>query len=99
MRPIPQKLRKQLSEDPFMEACCYPGCACKEVEWHHSVIYARKQVNEKWAILPLCHEHHNSKEGRDWAELLAITLMTEEDRIMYSKRDWLQRAKYLKLNI
>ena len=79
-----------------MSECCYPGCGSREVEYHHAVIYGGRQLNERWAILPLCHEHHGSKEGRDWAELLAITRMTWEDREKYPKYDWLQRAKYLK---
>ena len=95
MRAIPPKQRKEINDNDWYRECKYPGCASKQVEIHHCCQYSGRQIAELWNYVPLCHEHHSSKEGRDWAELLAITRMTEEDRMKYNKRDWLQRAKYL----
>lgn len=60
MTPIPPKLRKEMSEDPFYKQCCLAhlgGCAGR-IEWHHSLIFRGRQVQEKFCILPACHEHH-----------------------------------------
>lgn len=57
MTPIPTKLRKQMSEDPWYTRCCRCGDP-RRVEWHHTIIYASKQVQEAWAIVPACEDCH-----------------------------------------
>lgn len=76
MRPIPQKLREQMANDPFMKVCClnnYSNCD-GHIEWHHNIIVAGRQLNADWAILPLCKYHHddmnsNIKERLNWIML------------------------------
>lgn len=69
MRPIPLKLRREISEDPFMQNCIYeegiegnenaPNNDCNgRIEWEHAWNYAGKQINEHWAIVPCCTEHN-----------------------------------------
>lgn len=62
MRPIPTKLRNEIAQDPSYKRCAlsgYSGCSGR-IEWHHHIIYAGKQLNEKWAIIGLCKGHHRN---------------------------------------
>lgn len=91
MRPIPTKLREEMANDPFYKVCCY--CASQPVEWHHVFIYAGKQINEKWAIVPACKKHHDLVQSdsniRKFFELTSLSRATKEDFAKYPKRDWL----------
>lgn len=60
MRPIPKKLRHEMSSDPYYERCClrYESPCKGYTEWHHHLLYEGRQVNEKFCILPLCQKHH-----------------------------------------
>ncbi len=60
MTPIPPKLRAEMAEDPWYKKCCLAelGDCGGRIEWHHVIIYAGKQLQEKWAIVPACHDHH-----------------------------------------
>jgi hypothetical protein len=79
MRPIPQALRRQLAEDPFMSRCCITGSVAEKIDWHHNLIFAGRQVNEAWAILPLARSIHDRvfspeiKERCDWIMLNRAT--------------------------
>lgn len=61
MTKIPPALREEMSNDPFYKKCClsYHGNCNGRIEWHHSLIYGGKQVQAKFAILPVCHYHHD----------------------------------------
>lgn len=87
MRPIPQKLRAQLAADPFMARCVW-GCSGKP-EWEHVFVYGGRQVNERWAIIPLCYFHHRGG-GLDKRlnELVALLRATPEELSLYPKKDW-----------
>ena len=102
MRPIPPALRKQLAASQFMQQCCFKGCGHKEVEWNHALFYAGQQINEWYAIVPLCDYHHRGNNGtiwqdvRDYCERLAIEQGLEHLQIHYPKSNWKQRYDYLK---
>lgn len=72
---MPPALRDELSLDPFYEKCCITGARAAEtkVEWHHNFIYAGRQVQERWCILPLAQQIHadivQHKERCDWIML------------------------------
>lgn len=74
MRPIPPKLREHLSELPRMKECARrheQGCRGR-IEWHHAIKYQGRQLNEAWAIIGLCHRHHegdlkNDENSRHYA--------------------------------
>lgn len=87
-KPIPRKMREELAEDLFMQRCCMsPYGACSgRIEWHHALIFAGKRVNEKWCILPVCHQHH-ALESRYRGTLMRIMVSraTEEELRPYSK--------------
>jgi len=42
MMPIPSKLRKELSEDPYYSVCARLGSDCQgRITWEHSYIYKK----------------------------------------------------------
>lgn len=90
MRPIPPALRKKMSEDEYYTRCARANSACSgRLTWEHAWIYASKQINAVWAIIPLCWYHHLGA-GLDKKENQRISLAraTDEDLAEYPKRDW-----------
>ena len=91
MRKIPPELIIELSNDPFYKKCCldnfvYP-CSGK-IEFHHNLIYAGKQVNEKFCILPVCKMHHDIEKHTIIKEKLNWIMWgraTDEQILRYSK--------------
>lgn len=86
MRPIPQKLRKELAQDLFMQTCVFMVNCEGKVEWHHAIIYAGKQVNERWAILPVCEYHHRGPGfDAEYLRQIAYGRATPGDLAKYPK--------------
>lgn len=99
MRPIPQKLRKQISEDPFYKKCCITGSL--NVSLEHCWVYSGKQINELWAIVPLdrkLNTSHPSKEIKEKCRLISLKRATKKDLAKYPKKNWQQELKYLQDN-
>ena len=92
MRAIPIKLRKEMSEDEYYDNCCMQGdldCV-GHIEWHHGLIYAGRQVNRKFAILPLCQKHHRDIDNRDQKikiNRIMLNRATEEELMEFSKSE------------
>lgn len=89
MRPIPIKLRQEMSEDPFMHSCClskYGEDCSGKIEWHHNLQFAGRQQNVKFAILGLCKFHHDKiayfKEKVDW---VMVNRASDDELRSYSK--------------
>lgn len=60
MRKIPEKLKKEILADPYYKVCARKNDDCDgRITWEHAIIYAGRQLNEKWAIIPLCTYHHS----------------------------------------
>lgn len=97
MRPIPPKLRKQLAEDNYYWKCARENAVCEgRITWEHAWIYSGKQINEVWAIIPLCHYHHQGKGlDKDKNRYLALRRASESDLAKYPRRDWKQELKHL----
>lgn len=99
MRKIPEKLKQEMASDPFYETCClsYLGGCIGRIEWHHNLIFAGKQINEKFTILPLCTYHHNVEKRFDIKpklNQLMVDRATEEELEKYSKViDWKKYKK------
>lgn len=96
MRKIPPALREEMSNDPFYKKCCLGGDG--KIEWHHNLIYAGRQVNEKWCILPLSEGLHRIADRKDIKEQLdtiMINRATPEDLAKYPKVNWEQKKKWL----
>ena len=102
MRPIPKKLREELSNDPFMNKCVYTGDT-KDVSWEHCWIYAGRQINERWAIVPLrgdLNDSHPPTEVKEKCQLISLQRakeLGEWDNLKkkYPRHDWEQKLKYL----
>lgn len=102
MRPIPPKLREEIANDPFMRKCIYSdigkGHECRgRVEWEHAWTYAGKQINEAWAIVPVCTYHHRGDGlDKDYNRFRAITRADIDDlEKRMPKTNWRQMRKYL----
>jgi hypothetical protein len=91
MRPIPPKLKAELAADPYYKICARwkeGGCEGR-ITWEHAFTYAGKQINERWAIIPLCWHHHLGP-GLNKAknQQIALARATPEDLAKYPKVDW-----------
>lgn len=93
MRKIPEKLKKEILSDPDYKTCTRKDHDCDgRITWEHAIIYAGKQLNEKWAIIPLCAYHHSvdfhqdgdglNKEINVW---IALNRATDFELSMISK--------------
>lgn len=95
MNNIPAKLRKELATDPEYSVCALKGIhsSCDgRITWEHALTYSHKQIQERWAIVPLCEKHHAVgmyldagtliKERNVW---IALNRATDEELIAVSK--------------
>lgn len=94
---MPLKLRDELSNDPYYRRCCVSGSNSEKIDFHHNLIFAGRQVNEKWCILPLAKSIHDNiarnKEVCDW---IMLNRGTDEELERYSKAvDLLRRREVL----
>jgi hypothetical protein len=87
MRPIPEKLKKEMSEDAFMKRCARESIDCNgRITWEHAFTYAGRQINEKWAIIPLCVYHHLGKGlNKEKNRIIAIQRASPMDLAKYPK--------------
>jgi hypothetical protein len=95
MRPIPHDIRAALAADPFMERCIFrlpgaPATPCAgRIEWEHAVVYAGRQVNETWAIVPCCTAHHRGRFLRKRFNLYVAILRADPARLArYPRTPW-----------
>lgn len=91
MNCIPPKLKAEMAADPFYLRCCVTGefgTRYDPIEWHHNLIYGGKQVQEKFAILPLKRSLH--------AQANAKTLRDRLNWVMLSRATWGQLQQYSK---
>ena len=101
MRPISPKIKQELENDPRMKHCI--ACKSMEVEWDHALTYAGRQLDEPYAIQPLCTNCHRGNSGRKQpyakvvSELTAISMGLQDLQKRYPKTDWLQRKKTLEV--
>jgi hypothetical protein len=97
MRPIPKKLRDILNKDPFMAVCCLADSECDgRIEFDHAVEYRGRQVNEIWAIVPVCEHHHAGQQYKERRQLVALNRATVQELEAMSKTNWIQRRDYLR---
>jgi len=96
---IPPKLRQEMSDDPFYKVCCITGERNEKIEWHHNLIFAGRQVQEKECILPVTqavHKKARNVEMREKLDLVMLRRMSDVQLNYYSKAVNLhQRLKYL----
>ncbi len=90
MNNIPTKLRFELANDPFYKVCVITGLGTGKIEWHHNLIFAGRQVQEKFAILPLMdyiHEKARLSHVKDILDWIMLNRATTEELERYSKAE------------
>lgn len=86
MRPIPVKLKKEMEADPFYKKCCITGLTKCKIDWHHNFTWQGRQLNEKWAILPLAeHIHHQITKYKEKCDWIMLNRATDDELRQYSK--------------
>jgi hypothetical protein len=94
MRPIPDRLKQEMASDEYYSKCarCKDGHCSGRITWEHAIIHAGRQLNEKWAIIPLCEYHHGVNQFQDGGDLkkekniwIALNRATDQQLIKYSK--------------
>ncbi len=100
MRPISARVHRLIDASPYHKRCARAaggGCSGR-LTMEHALLFAGQQVDEAWAIVPLCWHHHLGP-GLDKRlnELLALRRATPEDLAKYPKARgrWEQLRKYL----
>lgn len=103
MNRLPRALRARLGKDPYMRVCAraWPlplrsaDVQCKgRITWEHALLYAGKQVQEPWAIIPLCEYHHLGPGLDKQINIrLALRRATPEDLARYPWNTWERQAK------
>lgn len=100
MRKIPTKLRNEIVTSKKNTCCAICGDK-NNIEWHHVWIYAGRQINEPWAIVGACKEHHErvTREPliKEQFEMISLLRATEHDLAKYPKKDWQQIKRYLEI--
>jgi protein involved in ribonucleotide reduction len=104
MRKIPLKLRSKLSKDPYYKKCCRgsEGSCDGRITWEHAFIYAGTQIQEGWAIVPLCEYHHAVGKYQDGGDLnkdlnqfIALSRALDEELKKFPRKDWTRIKAYL----
>jgi hypothetical protein len=80
-----------MDANPLYHMCIFhrmahgPGV---KIEWHHNLIFAGSQVNEEWAILPICvavHDKAREKHMKERLDWIMLNRAPEERLRYYSK--------------
>ena len=108
---IPQRLKEEMKADPYYQKCCLTGIKKKDgfkLDWHHAWEYSGRQIQEKWAIMPIWwRKHaavngdsdsvHNCKETELKVKYLSLCRVNLENlKMRMPKKNWDQEFKVLK---
>lgn len=107
MSHIPKWLLDEILADPYYKKCARAGLFGHEcggrITFDHCIIYGNKQLQKKWAILPVCEKGHGVGRFQDRGDLLrevhtwmALNRATRAELMEISKaidyenmKDWL----------
>jgi len=89
-----------MATDPYYKVCsrnlAFNDHACapdpmtgRLIEWEHALMWAGRQLQERFAIIPICWWAHrgpglDKKKNRS----IAIARMTEQDLDRYPNKEW-----------
>lgn len=77
MRRLSDETRKRIDTDLFYRRCCLYDKTCSgPLQQHHNLIYAGRQVDDFWAILPLCQSHHEVADRKDVKKKLNAIMLS-----------------------
>lgn len=112
MRKLSTKSKKEIKENPFYSQCALNGyedhiCGGR-VTIEHAIIFAARQVDEPWALVPICAKFHGVDRFQDNGELIkemtewvALSRVTDSQLFEMAKfeltkmKPYQQRRKYL----
>lgn len=96
---------KEILADPFYKRCARDkdGNCDGRITFEHALIFGNKQVQMKYAIIPLCEYHHAVGIHQDGGELnkeinvwIALNRASNDELRGISKAiDYLKRREYL----
>ena len=66
------------------------------ITWEHTLTYGGKQINECWAIVPLCEYHHFTKLNKNYGRYIALLRATKEELNKYAKANFPQQLEHYK---
>lgn len=96
MNNIPPKLKTELAVDPYYKVCARSGLfghVCSgRVTWEHALYYAGKQIQARFAIVPLCEFAHSVCKYQDGGDMskeinvwIALNRATDDELRAISK--------------
>jgi len=97
MNNMPAKLREELSSDDEYKVCLrhHEGECSGRITFEHAEIYQGRQIQRRWAILPLCVYHHlGSGLNKRMNHWFAVNRMTAQDEQEFPRVDW-ERERFL----
>ena len=101
MAPIPKKVLAEILADPFYLVCARimdGGCSGR-ITFEHAFIYAGQQIQEVWAIIPLCWWHHlGAGLDKRKNQLISLLRATAADLAKYPNKNWTEELRRLKNN-
>ena len=95
---IPKHVLNELLSNPWYKRCAASimGNCSGRITFEHAFVYAGKQINEPWAIIPLCWQHHlGNGLNKNFNRYVAIMRAKPEDFAMYPKFAWLTEKQKL----
>lgn len=89
-----------MESDPYYKKCArqevFHDHECHgRITYEHAMIFAGRQVQEKWAIIPLCEYAHFSILDKEKSRCIALNRATDDDLRRYFKSNWIQEQSYL----
>jgi len=87
---IPKPLLQEILADKYYKKCCLTGTTLGKIDLHHNLIFGGRQVQEKFAILPVhndIHQYHQgiTKEVKEKLNWVMVNRMSEYELNYYSK--------------
>lgn len=95
MRKIPNEILLEYLSNSFSKKCCF--CGNENPQIHHNLIHAGRQVNEVWALLPLCkfcHDKVNNVALRELADWIMYNRATDDELDKYSNVQNHKKRRY-----
>lgn len=104
---IPEILKKKILNNPYYKKCSrkeiFHDHVCQgRITFEHVWTYRGRQIQEEWAIIPICEYAHSVLNYQDNGILdktknqyISILRATKEDLLRYPKFNWKQYKEYL----
>ena len=78
--PIPPEVSRQLESERRMKRCVIGQDCSGVIQWHHSQTWKGVRLNEPWAIVGICENHHREEsKWRDEIDRDCLNRATDEE--------------------